>query len=564
MFMKEKLNKIKLGEQEWLERNASEFQKELKEEFITESGIPVKRVYTPLDLAERGFDYEADLGFPGEYPCTRGDSPTMYRSGLWPMAQISGHGSVEESNKIYRNLIASGLKQIVIAPDMPNQFGYDPDHPKATGEVGRVGPSIASLKDLEILLDGIDLRNILVSYAGNALAAVNIAEHLALAQQQGVDWKDVWGYLQNDILKEFAARGNYIFPPNQSMRLVVDALVFCAQHAPKYSALVVTSSHMGAKGASPVHEIAFMLSDLIAYMQACVDRGLDIDMIAPKLGLHAGFHHYDFFSEIAKLRATRRLWAKIMRDRFKAKNPKSMSCRMLTVQSGHSLYKEQPLNNIARAAIATLGMAMIGGRRNEAKPYDEALGIATEESLQTALRIQQIVGYETGICDTADPLAGSYFLESLTSEFERRISKEIEVVENMGGAVKAIEQGYFQLTIAKDAFQSERALLDGKIIRVGVNRFRSDKEDKQITVYRTGSELEKKRIAEITRLRKGRNNQKVTQALDEVKAVACKKASNENNMLPPLIEATKAYATRGEIADALRDVWGEYSEPTIF
>ena len=565
MYDKEKLAQIKLSQQKWEEENAREFEKELKKEFTSESGIPIKRIYTPLDLEGKGFDYLEDVGFPGQYPCTRGDTPTMYRSGLWPMSQIVGHATLKETNAIYKRLIADGLRAIVIARDMAGQHGYDPGHPKAAGEVGRMGVSVSSLRDFEILMDGINLGEVLISYFGNALATVNIAEHLVLAEKQGIAWKDTQGYLQNDILKEYSARGAYIFPPEPSIRLIVDSLEFCAHHAPKYSPLAVCSYHQAEKGATPVHEIAFMLSNLIVYLQAAVDRGLDIDFIAPRIRLHTFFSHIDFFEQVAKFRATRRLWAKIMKDRFKAKNSESMTCHILPLQAGTSVYKEQYLNNIARSAIAILGCAMIGGRRNEPRTYDEQFGISTEESLRTALRVQQIVGYETGVCDTIDPLAGSYFVEYLTSELEERITKEIETIDNMGGALKAIEQGYIQRTLAKDGYEKAKALLEGKTVRVGVNRFRSDgEEERPTTIYRADPRYEEKCIAELEKLRRERDNQRVTKALDNIKAVAGKKASAENNLMPFIVEAVKAYTTRGEIADVLREVWGEYPEPAIF
>ncbi len=565
MYDKEKLAKLRLSKQKWEEENAKEFEKELKKEFISETGIPVKRIYTPLDLEEKGFDYEKDLGFPGQYPCTRGDSPTMYRSGLWPMSQIAGHAVLEETNAMYKRLIADGLRAIVIATDMPSQFGYDPGNPKAEGEVGRMGMSISSFGDFEIALDGINLGEVVISYAGFALASINVAEHLALAEKQGVNWKNTLGYLQNDVLKEYVARGNFIFAPEPTMRLIVDLIEFCAKHAPKYSPLVVTSYHFAEKGGYPVHEIAFMLSDLIAYLEACVERGLDIDAVAPKIGLHTSISHADFFVEVAKLRATRRLWAKIIKERFKAKNHQSLTCRMLPLQAGTSVYREQYLNNIARSAIAILGAAFIGGRRNEPRTYDEMFGISTEESLRTALRVQQIIGYETGVCDTIDPLAGSYFVEHLTSELEERIMKEVENVDRMGGAVKAIENGYFQRALAKDAYQRERALLDEKIVRVGVNRFRSEgEEERPLNIYRADLKYEDKRIADIEKLRRERDNQKVMKAIDKIKAVAGKKSSTENNLMPHILEAVKVYTTRGEITDALREVWGEYKEPAFF
>lgn len=560
----EKLNRLAQSLKKWEEENAGEFAREQKREFISESGIPVKRFYTPLDLAEKGFDYETHLGFPGQYPCTRGDSATMYRSGLWAMSQIAGHANLEESNAMFRRLIADGLRAIVVAPDMPNQFGYDPGDPQAAGEVGRVGLSLSSLKDFEVALEGIKLDDVVISYAGFALAALNVAEHLSLADRQGVPWANALGYLQNDILKEFAARGNYIFPVPESMRLAVDVIEFCVKHAPKYSPLVVTSYHYEEKGANPVHEMAYMLADLIAYMEACVKRGLDIDQVAPKVKLHTAISHIDFFGEVAKLRATRRLWAKIMKERFGAKDPKSMVCRMLPLQAGTSVYREQYLNNIARSAIAILGAALVGGGRNEPRTFDEMFGIPTEESIRTALRVQQIIGYETGVCDTVDPLAGSYYVETLTCELEERIQKEIEAVEAIGGAVEAIEKGYIQRRVARDGYEKEQALLTGKVTRVGVNRFRSEgEEDRPLTSYRADFEYEKKRIEDIRKLRRERPAEPVKQALDKIRKAASAPEGSASNVMPHIIEAVKAYATRGEITGVLREVWGECREPAI-
>lgn len=563
MFEKEKLADIELRQKRWERDMVGEFDKELKKEFVDPSGIPVKRVYTALDLAEKGFDDRESLGFPGEYPYTRGITPSMYRSGLWPMTQICSYATPEETNAAWKKLVGAGLTTAVAAFDMPTMLGHDPDHPMAEGEVGRVGVSLSSLRDCEILFDGIDLGKVTVSLASNAQAAVMIAMHLVMAERQGVDLSKVRGYVQNDMLKEYAARGLYIFPPEPSMRLTIDIVEYCAKYLPSYYPLAACSYQVQEAGATPLHAAAFGLAFAIAYLRAATERGIDVDLVAPRMFHFIGHVHTGFFQEIAKLRAIRRLWARITREQFKAKNPASMRATILSPHCGSSLFREQCLNNIARGAIACLAGALAGVQRNEPRTYDEQFGIPSEEALMTSLRIQQIVGYETGVTDTVDPLGGSYFVERLTSEFEERITEELETIDRMGGAIKAIEEGYIQRVTAADSYKFQKAVESGQVVQVGVNSFRQEEASRPVRVYRADPNVEEKRKLEIKQLRKNRDNQKVAQALNEIRATARQGAGPGNNLMPPIIEAVKVYATIGEIHDALRDVWGEYVETSV-
>ena len=412
----------------WEKKYQDRFKKERRpeEEFVDDSGIKINRLYTPLDLEAKGFDYMEALGLPGEYPYVRGITPGGYRERLWRVSHPSGYALPEDTNKLWKAAIQAGLNQCHIIYDLPTQLGLDPDHPRAEGEVGRVGVSLVSQRDWEVAFDGIDLSKIRVSQTAIAMGVIGIANYLCLAKKQGLDWRTLDSSCQNDILKDYVARGTYIFPPTPSVRLVIDCLGFCAEHAPRYQALQVCSVQYSESQMTPVHEAAFTLADAFCYLQAAVDRGIDIDRIAPGIEFLTQNEHYGFFQEIAKHRAIRKIYSKALKDRFGAKKPESMMCRFHIVQGGNSLQRQQYLNNIVRSAIAGLGAVMAGAQHVNLRTYDERFGIPTEEALITNVRLQHVLAQETGITDTVDPLAGSYFVEWLTCEFEEKINKELE------------------------------------------------------------------------------------------------------------------------------------------
>jgi len=565
MYNQKYLDELREAFEEWERKHEDEFGEERKSEFTTENETPVKRLYTPLDLAKKGFDYLKSLGFPGEYPFTRGVIATMGRSQPMIVSQYAGFGTPEESNKLWKDMVAAGTPSILMAYDLPSQLGLDPDNPKAKGEVGRVGCSISSQRDWEIAWDGIDLSKLMVNEVYNAPAIFAIANHLILAEKQGIPATEVQGAIQNDTLKEYYARGNYIFPPSQSMRLVGDTLSYCAQHTPKYIPLQVCSTHLLDIGAIPVHEMAFALADGFAYIQAAIDRGIDVDFIAPGIMFITQIRHIDFFEHIAKHRAARRIYAKVMKERFKAKKPESQMMRLYTPTGATSFTKEEYVNNIARGAIGALGAVLTGCQFFFMTGYDEGFGIPTREAIITSTQTARVATYETGCSDVVDPLAGSYYVEYLTSELEERIWKELEEIDRMGGAVRCIEDGYFRRVMAQDAYEWQRKYERGEIIRVGVNAFKTEAAaDRPMRIFRTDPKEEKRRRTAIAELRQKRDNAKVRRALDEVKAVARLEPTAENNLVPPVIEAARCYATVGEVCDTLREVWGEYQEPSVF
>ncbi len=565
MDERKELTEITKALESWESKHAAEFASERKKEteFLSESGIPIKRLYTPLDLKENNFDYLKDAGLPGEYPYTRGITPTMYRGAIWGISQYSGYPTPEATNKLWKEQISRGLNSVLLAFDLASQRGLDPDNPRAEGEVARIGVSLYSLRDYEIAFDGIDVEKIYVGMVFNALSIVGLASHLAIAEQQKADLKKLTGCQQNDILKEFVARGNYVYPPEPSMRLAVDVISYVCANAPKMSGIHVCTYHLCERGANPVHEGAFALANLIGYLDAAVQRGIDIDKFAPAIAFLGIFDHTNFFEHVAKNRAMRRLYARILKERYKAKDPRSLQFRAYLGNKGTSLHREQYMNNIARDAIASICAVLSGAQSQDMRAYDEQFGIPTSEAITTNVRIQQIAAYETGITDTIDPLAGSYFVESLTSEMEERMWKEIEIIDKMGGAVKAIEQGYEQRKIAEDAYQWQRDFESGKIWRVGVNVFRSEEQEKPARVYRAKPDVEKERVEAVRAMKAQRDNRKVKKALDELKAAAKSPATATNNLVPPVLDAVKSYATIGEIADVFREVWGEFREPTV-
>ncbi|MCG0238518.1 MAG: methylmalonyl-CoA mutase family protein [Firmicutes bacterium] len=528
---------------------------ERQEAFATPSGIPVARLYTPADVE---VDYLRDLGFPGEYPFTRGVQPTMYRGRLWTMRQYAGYGTAEESNRRYRFLLESGTTGLSVAFDLPTQIGYDSDHPMAEGEVGKVGVAIDTLEDMETLFEGIPLDRVTTSMTINATAPILLAMYVAVAEKQGVPPEKLGGTIQNDILKEYAARGTYIYPPRPSMRLITDIFAWCAKHMPNWNTISISGYHIREAGATAVQEVAFTLANGIAYVQAALEAGLEVDTFAPRLSFFFAAHN-DFFEEIAKFRAARRLWARIMRERFGARNPRSWMLRFHTQTAGSTLTAQQPENNIVRVTIQALAAVLGGTQSLHTNAYDEALALPTERSARIALRTQQILAHESGVTETVDPLAGSYYVEYLTSEIERRALAYIEKIDAMGGAVAAIEQGYIQREIQEAAYRYQQEVESGQRVVVGVNRYQVEEEPPTdlLQVDPAVAERQKERIA---RVKARRDGTLVAERLDALRRAA---RGNEN-LMPYILEAVKAYATLGEIADALRDVFGEYRPAEIF
>lgn len=549
---KDSFEKLLECQKKWEEktRKALEKRPERCDNFYTNSGIEIKRLYTELDMQD--FDYLEDLGFPGEFPYTRGIYPTMYRGRLWTMRQYAGYGTAEESNNRYKFLLSQGQTGLSVAFDLPTQMGYDSDHPLSQGEVGKVGVAIDSLKDMELLFDGIPLDKVSTSMTINAPAAVLLAMYIVLAQNQGVPLEELSGTIQNDILKEYIARGTYIFPPEPSMRLITDIFEFCSRYMPKWNTISISGYHIREAGATAVQEVAFTLSDGIAYVEAAIKAGLAIDDFAPRLSFFFNAHN-DLFEEVAKFRAARRLWAKIMKERFNAQNPSSMMLRFHTQTAGSTLTAQQPDNNIVRVAIQALSAVLGGTQSLHTNSRDEALALPSEDSVRIALRTQQILAHESGITETVDPLAGSYYIENLTDMIEESANKYIEKIDKMGGAVKAIENGFMQQEIQDSAYDYQMAIESGNRIVVGVNKYQIEEEPLR-GLLKVDPAVARFQIEKLRELKASRDNSKVSEALNNLKdcAKTCK------NLMPPIIECVKAYCTLGEICDALRSVFGEY------
>ncbi|MGI6343764.1 MAG: acyl-CoA mutase large subunit family protein [Bacillota bacterium] len=523
---------------------------EQKPEYVTSSGVTVKRVYTPEDTAD--LDYLRDLNFPGQYPYTRGVQPTMYRGRFWTMRQYAGFATAEESNQRYKYLLEQGQTGLSVAFDLPTQIGYDSDHSLSEGEVGKVGVAIDSLADMEILFDGIPLDKVSTSMTINAPASVLLAMYMGVAEKQGVPLSKLSGTIQNDILKEYVARGTYIFPPAPSMRLITNIFEFCSQNVPAWNTISISGYHIREAGSTAAQEIAFTLSNGIAYVQAAIDAGLSVDDFAPRLSFFFN-SHTNFFEEIAKFRAARRLWAKIMRERFGAKADKSLMLRFHTQTAGSTLTAQQPDNNIVRVALQALAAVLGGTQSLHTNSRDEALALPTEESVRIALRTQQIIAHESGAADTIDPLAGSYYVEALTSELERLASEYIAKIDSLGGAVKAIEQGFMQREIQDSAYDYQRQVEEGQRIVVGVNEFKIEEPAPSglLRVDPAVGVLQKRKLEE---LRARRDNLAVQAALGELEQAA----RGDDNLMPYIFSAVKTYATLGEICDRLRNVFGEY------
>jgi methylmalonyl-CoA mutase N-terminal domain/subunit len=529
--------------------------KERVPEFTTPSGLPVKRLYTPEDA--EGRDYLEAVGFPGQYPYTRGIYPTMYRGQFWTMRQYAGIGTAKESNERFRYLLKEGQTGLSVAFDLPTQMGLDSDHPLAAGEVGQVGVAIDSLRDMEVLFDGIPLDRVTTSMTINAPASVLLALYVAVAEKQGVSLSKISGTVQNDVLKEYVARGTHIFPPRPSLRLAADLIAYCADQVPRWNPISISGYHIREAGASAVKEIAFTFANAIAYVEAARRRGLPVDAFAPRISWIFNTHNH-FFEEIAKYRALRRMWARIMRERFGAKDSRSWMLRTHTQTGGSTLMAQQPENNIVRAAIQALA-AVLGGVQSLALScFDEALALPTEQAQRIALRTQQIIAYESGAADTVDPLAGSYYVEALTDELERRATEELEAIEATGGAVEAIERGYMQRAIQEEAYAHQQEVEAGTRVVVGVNRFQDEGKPHPLQLYRADPEAENAQVKSLEILRRERDHRAVTAALGHLREAAL----GEENLMPPILRAVKAYATVGEICGVLREVFGEYKAPT--
>jgi methylmalonyl-CoA mutase N-terminal domain/subunit len=528
---------------------------ERRDRFETHSGIEVKRVYTPEDAQ---IDYVEDLGFPGQYPFTRGVYPTMYRGRLWTMRQYAGYATAEESNRRYKYLLSQGQTGLSVAFDLPTQIGYDSDHPLAEGEVGKVGVAIDSLEDMEVLFEGIPLDKVSTSMTINAPAAILLAMYIAVAKKQGVDPKVLQGTIQNDILKEYVARGTYIFPPQPSMRLITDIFAYCKENLPRWNTISISGYHIREAGATAVQEVAFTLANAIAYVEAAIQAGLNVDEFAGRLSFFFNSHN-DFLEEVAKFRAARRLWARIMKERFKAREPSSWMLRFHTQTAGCTLTAQQPENNVVRVTLQALAAVLGGTQSLHTNSLDEALSLPTEKSVQIALRTQQIIAHESGVTNTIDPLAGSYCIEALTNEIERRAKDYIEKIDAMGGALAAIERGFMQREIQESAYRYQLEIEEGARVVVGVNRFTVE-EEVPLRRLKVDPAVRERQIARLKALKERRDGEKVHNLLIRLRETA----RGHENLLPIILECVEAYATLGEICGVLREVFGEYKPTVVF
>src|SRR5256885_6054052 len=519
------------------------------------SKIPVRPLYTPGDLD--GNDLETRVVYPGQYPFTRGIQPTMYRGRLWTMRQYAGMGDAEESNKRYKYLLAHGTTGLSVAFDLPTQIGLDSDSPLALGEVGKVGVAIDSIEDMQRLFDGIDLTKISTSMTINATASILLALYVAVARRQGADVRRLSGTVQNDVLKEYIARGTYIFPPAQAMRIITDMFSWSSENVPEWNPISISGYHMREAGSTAVQEIAFTLGNGIAYVKAAIEAGLDIDNFAPRVSFFFNAHN-NFLEEVAKFRAARRMWARIMREQFKAKNPRSWMLRFHTQTAGSTLTAQQPENNIVRTAIQAMAAVLGGTQSLHTNSYDEALALPTEQAARIALRTQQILGYESGVPQTVDPLAGSYFLETMTNEIEKRATAYLEKIDALGGMLKAIERGYVQQEIQNAAYEYQQQVDQQQAVVVGVNRFVVE-DEKPIQLQRIDEALERKQVERLRALRARRDAKAWKGSLQKVEDAARSGA----NLMPHILGAVEAKATVGEISDTLRTVFGEYKEAVV-
>jgi methylmalonyl-CoA mutase N-terminal domain/subunit len=528
---------------------------ERKIPFQTISGRPIERLYTADSIPQ--FNYDEELGDPGVFPYTRGIHASGYQGKLWTMRQFAGFGTPEDTNRRYRELLAAGATGLSVAFDLPTLMGRDPEHPLSLGEIGKCGVNVTSLADMETLFDGIALGDITTSMTINGPAPMIFAMYLVLAEKHRVDWKTLSGTIQNDILKEFIAQKEYIYPPRPSMRLITDIFAFCAEHVPRWNTISVSGYHIREAGATAAQELAFTLRDGIEYVQAGVDAGLAVDRFVPRMSFFFNAHS-DFFEELAKYRAARRIWARVMRDRFGAKDERSLKLRFHTQTAGVSLTAQQPMNNVMRTALQALSAVLGGTNSLHTNSLDEALALPTAEAATLALRTQQILAYETGVTRTIDPFGGSYFVEHLTRDLEAETLQYFRTIDNMGGMIAAIERGYPQREIAESAYRFQQDVESKRQIIVGVNEFVSDGQQ-AVPILQIDERAAEAQMAKVDRVRRTRNKVVVTRALDRLRRTA----AGSDNTMPALLDAVRAYATIGEMCDALRDVWGEYQEQAV-
>lgn len=558
MFNEEELSKIKKARENWEEKVLNKTlgkTPESKEEFKSVSGAVVERLYTPEDIAD--IDYETEIGYPGQYPFTRGFQPTMYRGKNWTMRMYAGFATAEESNERYKYLVSQGSTGLSVAFDLPTQIGYDSDHSLAQGEVGKVGVAIDSLNDMEILFNGIPLDKVSTSMTINAPAAVLLAMYIAVAEKQGVSADKLRGTIQNDILKEYIARGTYIFPTEPSMRLITNIFEYCSKEVPNWNTISISGYHIREAGSTAAQEVGFTLADGIAYVEAAISAGLDVDTFAPRLSFFFNSHN-DLFEEVAKFRAARRLWAKIMKERFKAKNEKSMMLKFHTQTAGCTLTAQQPDNNIIRVAMQALAAVLGGTQSLHTNSRDEALALPTQDSVTIALRTQQIIANETGVTNTIDPLAGSYFIEAKTKEIEDKAMEYINKIDDLGGATRAIDLGYIQKEISDSAYKYQMEIESLDRIVVGVNKYQVKEQSPKglLRVDPIVGEMQKKKIQDV---KVARNNEAVKEKLEALK----KACEGTENVMPFILSAVKEYATLGEICGVMREVFGEYEQAVL-
>jgi methylmalonyl-CoA mutase, N-terminal domain len=559
MFDKEKIAEIKREKKRWEQttlQNWTRQSKERRDDFRNTSNVSIERLYTPEDVSS--LDYTHDIGFPGEYPFLRGVHATMYRGRLWTMRQFSGFGTAVQTNQRFKYLLKEGETGLSIAFDYPTIMGYDSDHPMGEGEVGICGVAIASLKDMEILLDGIPLNKVTTSMTINGPAAMLLAMYVAVGDQQGVPRTNLGGTTQNDNLKEYFAQKLCIYPPKAAVKLTTDIIEYCAKHLPRWNPISISGYHIREAGSSAVQELAFTIYDGITYVESTMKRGLKVDDFAQRLSFFFASHN-DFFEEVAKFRAARRIWAKLMKERFHAKNPRSMWMRMHVQTSGCTLTAQQPLNNVTRTTIQALA-AVVGGTQSlHTNSFDEALALPSENAVRVALRTQQIVAHESGAAQTIDPLAGAYYIEALTNKMEEKTFEYIRRIDEMGGAITAIEKGFFQKEIADSAYKYQREIDDIKRTIVGVNDYKIEKEETPIELLRVDPKVENEQLANLHKMKQERDKRKVEEVLGKLR----RSAEKDDNLMPVIIESVKAYVTLGEICEVLRQVYGEYKELII-
>ncbi len=553
------LAEIRAAREKWEKETLNKWVAKLperKKSFKVSSGFDVKHVYTPEDTAK--LNYLKDLGFPGEYPFTRGIHATMYRGRLWTMRQFSGFGTAEDTNKRFKYLLSEGETGLSIAFDYPTIMGLDSDHPMSAGEVGKCGVAVSTLRDMEILFEGIPLDKVTTSMTINMPASVLLAMYIAVGEKQGVPMEALGGTTQNDNLKEFIAQKLCIFPPEPALKLSVDLIEFCAKHMPKWNPISISGYHIREAGATALQELAFTIADGITYVESTLERGLDVDEFAPRLSFFFASHN-DFFEEIAKFRAARKVWAMLMKERFNAKKERSMWLRMHVQTSGCTLTAQQPLNNIIRVTIQALAAVLGGTQSLHTNSYDEALALPTEEAVRISLRTQQIIAYESGVCNTVDPLGGSYYVEWLTDKMVEETLKYLDRIESMGGVIECIKRGYFQKEIAESARKYQQEVEKEERVIVGVNKYALDEKIK-VPILKIGEDVERKQVERLRRVKAERDNVKVEERLSDLRRAAEK----GENLVPYILEAVKVYASIGEIIGTLKEVYGEHQEVIVF